>query len=222
MSRAAWHRPCSATSTSASPSLRSRCGARSRSDVKKSFSSLMNRPSRQNAASRTSPALAAAARSGVRAMPVQVADSDAGPPIVRCPPTTSTPSRSAAQARPSSTSAACASSGLTSMSRMASGRPPMARTSETFVTTAAAPAARGCAATNDGRIASPQSTIHSSPWAMSAPSSPSPTGPRPRTSCRSRLACRAGSSRIAAANAWTSDTGVTLDNPLRSEAGRDA
>ena len=38
----------------------------------------MYRPSRQNAASSTSPGRAAAARSGRRAMPVQVADSDAG------------------------------------------------------------------------------------------------------------------------------------------------
>ena len=176
--------------------MRRRSGARSRSDVKKSLSSLMYRPSRQKAASSTSPGRAAAARSGRRAMPVHVADSDARPR--RSSGARRRPRRRAARAahaRPSRTCSACASSGLTSMSRIASGRPPMARTSETFVTTAEAPAARGWAATKDGRIASPQSTIHSSPWAISAPSSPSPTGPSVRTSRRSRLACRAGRSR---------------------------
>ncbi len=64
MSLAAWQRPCSATSTSASPSVLSRLGRRSRSAVKKSLVSLMYRPSIANAASRTSPGLVALARSG--------------------------------------------------------------------------------------------------------------------------------------------------------------
>ena len=72
-SRAAWHRPCSATSTSASPSVRSRAGARSCSAVKNGRVSLMYRPSVANAAIRTSPGRAAEARSGRRANPVHEA-----------------------------------------------------------------------------------------------------------------------------------------------------
>ena len=44
-------------------------------------------------------------------VPVQKADSAAGAPSVRCPPTTGTPSRSAAHASPSSTRSACVAVG---------------------------------------------------------------------------------------------------------------
>ena len=73
---------------------------------------------------------------------------------------------SAAQAMPSSTVSACARSGATSMSTTPSGRPPIARTSDTLVTTAAAPAPNGSASRNGGEIASPQTTRYPSPCAI--------------------------------------------------------
>ena len=197
--RAARAAPDSATSTSASPSSRSLSGARSRSELK-NWVFAVYRPSRQKAASSSSPGRALVARSGRRATPVHDADNAGSWPSVRCPPTTSTPISAAAQAIPSSTASACARSGLTSMSTSPSGRPPIARTSETFVTTAAAPAACGLLRTNAGWIASPHTIRYSSPCAIAAPSSPSGGAPSRRRIARSRLACRAGESRRFAAS----------------------
>ena len=92
------------------------------------------------------------------------------------------------RARPSRVALACSGSGLTSVSTSASGRPPMARTSARFVTTAAAPAPSGLLATKAGRIASPPSTRCSPACSTRAASSPSTPGRAPATRARSRLA----------------------------------
>ena len=191
-----------------------RAAARARgraASVKKSLSSLMYRPSRQNAASRTSPGLAAAARSGRRAMPVHVADSDAAPADRQVPADDLDAEQLGRPREPfedeRGMSLVGADEHVEDRERPAAHG---AHVGDVRDDGRRRPAARGCAATYDGSIASPQSTIHSSPWAISAPSSPSPTGPSRRTSCRSRLACRAGRSRIAAARAWASDIGATL------------
>ena len=75
---------------------------------------------------------------------------------------------------------------------MPSGRAPIARTSETLVTTAAEPAPNGSASRNGGEIASPQMTKNPSPCGTSAASSPSRPGVEARDDVEVALAEQAG------------------------------
>ena len=197
-SRAAWQRPCSATSTSASPSvLQQLLGSRSCSAVKKSLRrrSCTGRRARTRRAA-TSPGCAAAARSGARGeagargrqrgrvAEREVAADDRDAEL-------SAAQRDAVEHRarrgPGRARRACR--------RSPSGRPPMARTSETFVTTAAAPAPNGSARRNGGEIASPQSTRKPSPCGDQR-ARRRRRGPR-RAARRARgRACRAGRARL--------------------------
>ena len=200
--------PASATSTSASPSSRSCSGARSCSAVKNG-SRLAHVPAVERERGEQDVAGRGRRRaqrpSGRRRCTTPTAPARA--PIVRWPPTTGTPSRSAAQAIPSSTRSACARSGLTSMSTSASGRPPIARTSETFVTTAAEPAPYGSAAGTAAR--SPRRRRRGTRRRAAR-------ARRRRRRCRrraarsaatSRLPSRPGADRTASTSAWRSAIG---------------
>ena len=116
-------RPCSASSTKTSPSVRSSSGGRARSEEKYGASP-RNSPSVHTATTSASPGHAAAACNGAVADPVQAAETAGGPPIVRCPPTIGTPNSSPARAIPPSTCPAWCRSGLTTVSTSAIGRPP--------------------------------------------------------------------------------------------------
>ena len=201
-SRAAWQSPASATSTSASPSSRSRSGGRSCS-AREEVLRLAHVPAverergEQHVAGTRSRRRAAGAARRRCTRPTAPAGGRASggrrPPGRRA---ARTPTRSR-RARPRRASR----SGVTSMSTIASGRPPIARTSDTFVTTAAEPAPNGSAARNGGEIASPQTTRYPSPCGTSAASSPSMPAPSRATSSRSRLPSRPGADRTAATSA---------------------
>ena len=106
------------------------------------------------------------------------------------PPTTGTPNSSAPVRRPaSSSSASAASAPPGSRGARPAGR--RWRPGRGTVTTAATPAARGCAATNGGQMASAPITRWPSPSATTAASSPSPPSVR-ATAARSRLPRRPG------------------------------
>ena len=133
-SRAARHGPASATSTSASPSSRSRAAGRSRSELKIGVSwRCVPALEAERDEQRVAGARVGRAEQGAGGARCRTPTARGASPIVRWPPTTSTPSRPAAHASPSSSGSACARSGLTSVSTSASGRPPIARMSETFV-----------------------------------------------------------------------------------------
>ena len=187
----------SARAPRASPGLprpvRSRSGSRTLSELKKGVAPRYA-PSVHIATSNASPGRAADPCNGTRADPVHAAETAAGPPTVKWPPTTGTPKSSAARAIPSSTASAWRRSGLTTVSTMAIGRPPIARTSATFVATAATPAAYGWSRANPGAIASAHMIRNVSPNGMTAPSSPARSPSRLKI-LRLRFARRPGAPR---------------------------
>ncbi len=135
-SRAAWQSPASATSTSASPSSRSRSGARSRSEVKTAGRrACTGRRGRTRRAGRRRAARSRRAAAAWRC-PCRSPTAPADRPSVRWPPTTGTSSRSRRPGEPVEDARGVRLVGARrACRRCASGRPPIARTSETLVTT---------------------------------------------------------------------------------------
>ena len=118
-SRAAWARPRSATSTSASPSCAACPGSRSCSERQERRVRSCTGPRGERGHAARRPAARRPPAAGLGDTPVQEADSAGAWPSVRCPPTTRRRAGRPPRRCPSSTCSACSRSGLTSMSTSA-------------------------------------------------------------------------------------------------------